>query len=667
VLSTVVGVALVALGTSVLVGWFGGFETLTRVRGGLASMKFNTALGFVLLGAANLAGAARRPRTTFVVAVVVVLLGLLTLMQYVAGVDLRIDTLFWKTRVPAGPVLAYPGRMGPNTAVAFVLSGLAVAWGARAHRAIDPVVVGCLGAAVLAISSVSTVGYATGLSHAHTWGLFNPMAIHTSAAFMLQGGLLMGVGAVWSGTSAQRRRWIILPAGIALGLCALLFWMALDAQREDASRRSVDEALAAARAGILDRLEYHVSALRRMAERWERRGGVPEAEWSSDAENYLRDFGDYRAIVLLDSSFTPRWSEPRDALRMPARDPPIRDERHERLFLVAAPEARHKELLVSVPIVVSGHFEGAVQGIINLRSLFAAALAPAVVRGHGVRVVSGGEALYQRDMQVDSFQKAAATEIGRGGLALQLTLAPTPALEASQWSPLGAIALLAWALLTAVALLAFRLAETARMRAAELLHQRELVRAQTIELQRSNAELERSRETLQELASRDDMTGLLNRRELGRLFGEEASRAERAARPVSLLLIDIDHFKGVNDQYGHGAGDQVIKHVAGILLSTLRLVDKAARIGGEEFAILLPETNGADATKVAERLRKLVMAFPCPVVDGQGVERRIEVMVSIGVASAQESVGSLPEILARADLCLYRAKAQGRNRVVAAA
>jgi two-component system cell cycle response regulator len=139
------------------------------------------------------------------------------------------------------------------------------------------------------------------------------------------------------------------------------------------------------------------------------------------------------------------------------------------------------------------------------------------------------------------------------------------------------------------------------------------------------------------------------------------------ARPLSLLLIDIDHFKRVNDQYGHGAGDQVIKHAAGVLLSTLRFADKAARIGGEEFAILLPETNGLDATKVAERLRTMIMAFPCLVVDGQGVERRIEVMVSIGVASARESVGSLPEILARADLCLYRAKAEGRNRVVAAA
>jgi diguanylate cyclase (GGDEF)-like protein/PAS domain S-box-containing protein len=182
-------------------------------------------------------------------------------------------------------------------------------------------------------------------------------------------------------------------------------------------------------------------------------------------------------------------------------------------------------------------------------------------------------------------------------------------------------------------------------------------------LTNANQALERSQQSLQELASRDDMTGLINRRELTRLFEEEVSRARRVARPMSLLLIDIDHFKRVNDDYGHGAGDEVIRYLAGLLRRTLRLVDRAARIGGEEFAILLPETDCEDAIMVAERLRQLVARAPCAIVDRHGTARDVGFTISIGVASASQPPGSLTEVLARADRGLYRAKLDGRNRV----
>jgi two-component system cell cycle response regulator len=184
------------------------------------------------------------------------------------------------------------------------------------------------------------------------------------------------------------------------------------------------------------------------------------------------------------------------------------------------------------------------------------------------------------------------------------------------------------------------------------------------ELKRANEELERSRRSLEELAARDDLTGLLNRRELTRLFTEEAARAKRVARPLSLLLIDIDHFKRINDRHGHPAGDEVIRHLARVLQRTLRLVDRAARIGGEEFAILLPETDSHGALAVAERLRALVANGVCAVVDGHGARGEVSFTVSIGVSSAASAAITLAELLASADRGLYQAKAEGRNRVV---
>jgi signal transduction histidine kinase len=497
--SLVVGGSLAALGIAVLIGWYTGVQTLTRVRPEFASMKYNTALGFLLLGVSNLGWATGRPRMAFAAAALVGLMALATLVEYAAGVRLGLDTIFWKTDDPAGPALAFPGRMGPNTAVGFALSALALAWGARWFRRIDPVVVACLGAAVLALATVSMVGYATGLHRAHTWGLWNAMAFHTSIALAAQGALLTAVGSSWAAAAGQGRRWMLLPTGIALGLCAVLFGLALAARNEETTQRAIDDAGRAARVEIRGRLESHVSGLFRMAERWERRASTPEVEWSADAQSYLRDFADYRTLIFLDASLAPRWRQPRDA-PVPAglsalsaeagRPPRPGGERPGRLIMAQAPRSAGQELLIFVPVFRGGRLEGAILGAVNLERLFAAALPPEIMDGPAVRVTAGGATVYARNAARGSARPARSLELETRGLTLQVTLEATPALESRQRSPLGAVALGAWTLLTVLTLLALHLAETARARAAELVGQRQRLRAQTAELERSNVELE---------------------------------------------------------------------------------------------------------------------------------------------------------------------------------
>lgn len=167
-------------------------------------------------------------------------------------------------------------------------------------------------------------------------------------------------------------------------------------------------------------------------------------------------------------------------------------------------------------------------------------------------------------------------------------------------------------------------------------------------------------DALVDLSSRDALTGLANRRSFEVALAREIDRVARSGEPALLLVLDIDHFKRVNDTWGHGAGDAVIRAVAGALLECVRPMDLVARTGGEEFAIVLPNCGPAFGETVAERMRRRVEAIPIAI----GPKQHVEVTVSVGGAFAPQWVRSTNHLwIERADQQLYRAKAQGRNRV----
>ncbi len=167
-------------------------------------------------------------------------------------------------------------------------------------------------------------------------------------------------------------------------------------------------------------------------------------------------------------------------------------------------------------------------------------------------------------------------------------------------------------------------------------------------------------DALVELSSRDALTGLANRRAFDMALAREIDRVARSGEPALLLTLDIDHFKRVNDTWGHGAGDLVLKAVAAALIDSVRPMDLVARIGGEEFAIILPNCASAFGETVAERVRRRVERMPVVVQPAQ----QIEVTISIGGAFAPQWVRSTPTLwIERADQQLYRSKAQGRNLV----
>ena len=175
---------------------------------------------------------------------------------------------------------------------------------------------------------------------------------------------------------------------------------------------------------------------------------------------------------------------------------------------------------------------------------------------------------------------------------------------------------------------------------------------------------ERLRDNVQmtvEMAITDALTGLHNRRYMETHLSTLVEQAASRGKPISLLILDIDYFKSVNDTYGHDAGDDVLREFAVRLRKSIRNIDLACRYGGEEFVVVMPETDMGVATTVAERLRRRIATEPFPI---QQEMQLLDVTISIGIAGLHGAEDNAAAMLKRADQALYRAKRDGRNRVV---
>jgi len=175
---------------------------------------------------------------------------------------------------------------------------------------------------------------------------------------------------------------------------------------------------------------------------------------------------------------------------------------------------------------------------------------------------------------------------------------------------------------------------------------------------------ERLRDNVQisfELAITDALTGLFNRRYMESHLAALIEQATARGKPLTALVLDIDYFKSINDSHGHDAGDDVLRDFALRIKRSIRGIDLACRCGGEEFVIVMPETDMAVAAMVAERLRRRIAAEPFAIEQGA---RTIPVTISVGIAALRGREDTAASILKRADQALYRAKRDGRNRVV---
>jgi diguanylate cyclase (GGDEF)-like protein len=178
-----------------------------------------------------------------------------------------------------------------------------------------------------------------------------------------------------------------------------------------------------------------------------------------------------------------------------------------------------------------------------------------------------------------------------------------------------------------------------------------------LQIEEKNARLAENNTLLQALSTTDPLTELPNHRALLSALKRELERAQRYDRPCSLLFLDLDHFKAINDGYGHVAGDTVLREFAGVLSTTIRNMDTAGRWGGEEFVVILPEATAEEALDIAERIRKAVGFFSFEISGG------LHLTCSVGVACYPEHAADHDALLTAADQAMYGAKRLGRNQV----
>lgn len=186
------------------------------------------------------------------------------------------------------------------------------------------------------------------------------------------------------------------------------------------------------------------------------------------------------------------------------------------------------------------------------------------------------------------------------------------------------------------------------------------VQATRAHLRRQKHELAEALARISSIATRDELTGLLNRRAMHDLLDLEHRRSQRSGRPLLLAQLDIDHFKRINDTHGHATGDRALQAFASTVRSNVRSTDVLARWGGEEFVLMLAETDPGGARDLLDRIRLAVAAMEMPLANGT-----LRMTVSVGLAQHQPG-DTVEQTLERADQALYAAKSQGRNRVVVA-
>lgn len=304
------GAALLILGILVIAGWYLGNLHLIQIYPTFAPMQYNTALGFAFSGLSILALASKRYNEAGLCGFVVCALGAITLMQYILAIDFGIDELFIDHYVTTKT--SHPGRMAPNTALCFSLAGVALLSMARPHITLrQHFMQRALGTLVAALGGIALISYIADLETGYGWSNLTRMAAHTAIGFVILGtGLLIHAHNVGIQQNAGAKYWFAILTATFMLIFTLVLWEEVRKQETRLIDGIVREEVKTIRQSIIDNISHSVIALRRMAQRWEARGGTPKTQWQSDAKNYVDDQAALTTVQWVDPDYYVRWIEP---------------------------------------------------------------------------------------------------------------------------------------------------------------------------------------------------------------------------------------------------------------------------------------------------------------------------------------------------------------------
>jgi diguanylate cyclase (GGDEF)-like protein len=650
-----------ALGLVVLVGWQTHTPALVQVLPALVPMKYNTALGFLLSGVGLVAIALDRPWGALPGAAWSLPLGALTLIQDVFSLNIGIDELLMEDYIRVET--SHPGRLAPNTALCFVLIGLALLLMRSARLRGRPVVLGMAGSIIAALGGTAVFGYLSGLTPAYGWGYLTPMAVQTAG-----GCAMLGLGILafaWGDAKAKDRglpRWLAIPVAIGVVTITLILWQALRAQEHTQIRHVIAAETSSVKNKIMEQVDTRVQALERMAHRWETLGTPVKDRWASDAWVLVIDYPCFQAVAWVDPSLRVRWIVPLAgneaaqglnlAVEEQGRTAMLEARQLRTVTFTRSIELAHggKEFRVFVPIFRGETFGGFILGVFRAQTSLEKLLGDDIAPGYSIAVDDGEKEIYRRSDDGGQHQVGwgQETSISLHGVRWRVRVWPTPRLLANAQSSAPEAVLVIGLVMASLLASTIFLAQTARRRGNE-------VEAINRALQERITEIRSAMEREKELARTDPLTGAMNSRAFGELATAELHRARRYERPFTLAYVDIDDFKAVNDRFGHSTGDTLLRLVAETMKHNSRAVDVVARVGGDEFVVLLPETGPGPAQVVSRKLQERLLG----VVQQNGWPATF----SIGAITFISPPATVDEMLRLADRLMYSAKKSGKNQI----
>jgi len=657
------------IGILVMWGWHTNNATIIQIQPQFAGMQYNAALCFFMAGVAMLGICKNYRLLPFILGVFIMGVSYLTLIEYVYHINLGIDQLFM--HVPLIRNETSPGRMSPNGALILALIGTSILIlsnfvTSKLEMKNLLFILMIVSLILLTMSFVGIFGYIVDMPETYGLGSYTRMAIHTTFSnILLSIGLISIICQKAAVNNFSFSKWLPWFVFVVVEVMTLSFWEASWAYMERNERQQNTQAAQSVKSTIKEEIESRQEALLRMSSRWNvRSGGTPYKEWSQDALNIMAHQPGYESIGWVDSSLHSRWIVPLKGHEAILDIPLIQDGSYSESIQSAMKEGKstispiftlksgHKGFLMYAPIGKGENFKGMIIGVINTGSFFEQVFNE-VISDYNIAVYYHNELVYQRhpDLTQSNMHNGVSYIIKK--FDWSVTSWPLPMLieKYHSWLPnvilsVGFVIALMLSLITHLAQIAHRNAN----QAIEEIKTRRKAEQQLILY--SNK--------LKKLSLIDSLTGINNRRSLSTILQDELSQLKQGDRCLSVILLDIDHFKQINDTYGHVTGDSVLQKVGSILRKNTRSTDTVARYGGEEFFIVLNNAIDRQAYEIAEKLRQLLAQhiFYCEK------KKPFQITCSFGVYQVPPKVKKINEVFEVVDGALYTAKNSGRNCVV---
>jgi diguanylate cyclase (GGDEF)-like protein len=657
------------LGSLVLWGWFTNNMNLIYINSQFTGMHYNTALSFVAASTAIFALCKNYRLLSFLLGGFVLLVGYLTLGEYVFGLDSHFDTILMPYSIYHQNQLLY--RMSPNGALMLGLMGTSILILSNYSSSKIELrkllfILMILNTVVITISVMALIGYMLDLPGAAGWGSYTKMAIHTAIGnILLSIGIISIVFKKAYENNISFATWTPWFVFVILEVATLSFWQASCAYVEKNEVQQNTIAAKSIKSIINNDIEDRKETLSRMANRWLlRKGGTPKDEWIQDALNIYADQPGFQSIEWVDRNLFVRWIAPlkgnEGVLNLNLMQSGNRAEALVRavksgkitVTQMLTLKSGGKGFLIYVPIGTGKKFQGLIIGAIKAQSFFDEIFREAIA-DFNIAIYHQNELIYQRHPS-DSLKKIhnSITYVIKEPY-WAITSWPLPELAAKQRSWLPTVILIIGFLISVMLSLISYLAQIARSNAQK-------AKEEISTRQKAEQQLILYSKKLKKLSLVDPLTGVDNRRSLSTLMQRELAYMKEHDSLLSVILIDIDLFKQINDTYGHVTGDNVLQKVGSILRKNTRSTDTVARYGGEEFCIVLRNTNDRQAYTVAEKLRRLIaeQVFMCEK------KKSFKVTCSFGVYQVSPKLKKITQVFEVVDGALYTAKNSGRNCVV---